>query len=148
MALIPENDTSALDTFVATVETVDDTAANADPSKTYALDFAAGTIGGYIDDDDALRQYVYKALMTARSRFLIYDDEYGSELEELIADNVSPALFDSEVERIVYEAIAYDDRIMDVSDITTTRSGDVLTISFTITKVDGSELDFTEEVTT
>ncbi len=144
MALIPDNGTEMLDDYVANVETSDSETL---PSKTYALDFSNGVIGGFIDDDNALKQFIYKALITARSRFLIYTDDYGSELEDLIGDSITPALFESEIKRIVYEALAYDDRIEDVTDITPVQQGDVLTISFTVVKVDGTQFDYSQEVT-
>ncbi|MCK1985161.1 MULTISPECIES: DUF2634 domain-containing protein [Peribacillus] len=116
-----------------------------EPSKTWAIDFANGTIGGYIDEELALRQFVIKALLTERSKYAIYSDDYGNELQELVGEDFSPALLDSEIPRMVYEALAYDERIEDIADIEYTRSGDKLYVSFTVVPVAGVS-QFTEEV--
>lgn len=111
-------------------------------SKTWALDFVNKRIGGRIDGDDALRQYVHKALITARNRFLIYDDTYGSELEDLIGQDLTPDLLETEIPRVVTEALIYDDRIADISDIEITRdSSDKLYVTFTVVKTDGGSIE-------
>src|SRR5690625_4377760 len=89
----------------------------AEPSKTWRLDFENGRIRGFIDEERAIRQYIQKALLTARNRFIIYDDQYGSELEDLIGQQLTTELIETEIPRLVREAIIYDDRIEDVSNI-------------------------------
>lgn len=117
-----------------------------EPSKTWNIDFASGTIGGYIDEELALRQYVIKALLTERAKYAIYSDDYGSEFQELIGEDITLALMDSEIPRMVFEAIGYDDRVEDVTDIEYTRDGDQLFVSFTVVPAAGIST-FTEEVT-
>ena len=117
-----------------------------EPSKTWGINFQAGTIGGLIDEEAALRQFVIKALLTERAKYAIYSDDYGAEFNELIGEDITPALMDSEIPRIVYEALAYDDRIEDVTDIEYTREGDRLYVTFTVVPVAGVTT-FTEEVT-
>jgi hypothetical protein len=143
MALTPENGTEFLDAFL------DDSATQTDeltlaPSKTWALDFDNGTIGGWIDDDDAIKQFVLKALVTARSTYLIYSDDYGNEMFDLIGDDVTPGLLDSELPRMLKEALIYDDRIEDVTDITYTRDGDSLYASFTVVPSNGDVISIEE----
>ncbi len=139
MALIPENYTYALDK-AATART-----AQPRPSKTWAIDFENGKIGEVIDGHDALIQYVYKALVTERSKYAIYTDAYGNELMRLIGEDVTPALLDSEIPRMVRDALIYDDRIEAVADIKYTRNGDTLFVSFRIIPANGGA-DFTTEV--
>ena len=115
------------------------------PSKTWAIDFENGTIGGFIDDEEAVNQFVVKALMTERSRFPIYTDDYGNELFSLIGADVTAALLDAEIPRMVEEAIVYDDRIDSVQDLTFTRDGDKLYVSFRVVTATGEEI-ITEEV--
>jgi hypothetical protein len=55
-------------------EQTETTVVTTEPTKTYKLDFENGVIGDFIDDDEALRQFIYKAIRTARFRYLIYDD--------------------------------------------------------------------------
>lgn len=121
------------------------TAVTPEPTKTYKLDFENGVIGDFIDDDEALRQFIYKAIRTARFRYLIYDDQYGSELEDLIGDDVTEAFLNEEIPRVIREALIYDDRIADVRDFVVRREGDGVFVEFTVVKTDGDTL--TEEVT-
>jgi Protein of unknown function (DUF2634) len=140
MALIPDNETDILDELLSE-ET------EPQPSKTYYLDFENGRIGPMIDGDLALRQFIIKTIMTPRSRYLIYDDEYGTELEDLIGADVTDAFLQEEIPRVIREALIYDDRIADVRDFVVRREKDVVFIEFTIEKVDGETLTLTEEVT-
>jgi hypothetical protein len=115
-----------------------------EPSLTYRLDYENGAIGGFIDGDEALRQFVIKAIQTARFRYLIYDDQYGSELEDLIGADVTDAFLNEEIPRVIREALIYDDRIADVRDFVVRRESDRVYVEFTVVKTDGDTL--TEEV--
>jgi len=142
MALTPINfatDTEEVQT-VSTVQPVQ-------PSKTWRMDLESGRIGGFIDDKEAIRQYIRKALMTSRNRYLIYDDTYGEDLRDLIGQNLSKALMDVEIPRVVREAIEGDDRIEEVSDVNVTQyNSDSILIEVTVITTTG--LFLTEEVTT
>lgn len=140
MALTPIN--FATDT--EEVQTVD-TVQPVQPSKTWQLDLESGRIGGFIDGEDAIRQYIRKALMTSRNRYLIYDDFYGEEIRDLIGHNLTPALMDVEIPRLVREAIIYDDRIASVPSVKVSRYGsDGVLVEVTVVLSDGELL--TEEV--
>ena len=54
------------------------------PSLTYFLDFENGRIAGKIDGLGAVNQAIKKALTTARFKCLNYDNQYGSEIKELV----------------------------------------------------------------
>lgn len=100
------------------------------PLKTYGLDFENGVIGGTINGTEAIKQFIVKAIRTARYRFAIYDDDYGCELDDLIGSDVSLELLETEIPRVIEEALIYDDRVDDVYDFTLTREGDRLDVSF------------------
>lgn len=118
-----------------------DTAQARQPSKTWRIDLANGRIGGFIDGEDAIRQYIRKALTTARNRYLIYDDTYGEEIRDLIGQNLTPALRDVEIPRLVREAIIYDERIDEVSNVKITQfTADSILIEVTVVLVDGEVL--------
>jgi hypothetical protein len=138
MALTPEN----IDETIDPEERVDEELA---PSKTWAIDFENGTIGGFIDDNDAIKQFALKSLITERSKYAIYTDEYGTELMDLIGDDVTADLLDSEIPRMVEDTLVYDDRIDSLSNLNITRAGDKLYISFQIVTATGDEIT-TEEV--
>ncbi|MDR7001554.1 DUF2634 domain-containing protein [Neobacillus niacini] len=138
MALTPEN----IDETVDPETVVDEEVV---PSKTWAIDFENGVIGGFIDDDEATKQFALKSLMTERSKYAIYSDDYGTELMDLIGEDATQALLESEIPRMVEETLIYDDRIDSVSDVILTRDGDKLYISFQLVTVTGEEIT-TEEV--
>jgi hypothetical protein len=140
MALTPENTDEPIET-----DTLEEDTEEVEPSKTWALDLENGTLGGFIDGDEAIKQFALKALITERSKYAIYTDDYGTELLDLIGEDVTADLIESEIPRMVEEALIYDDRIDSVSDIVLTRDGDKLYISFQLVTVTGEEIT-TEEV--
>lgn len=136
MALTPIN-------YVVSEETVDvlENDEIIQPSRTWALDLTNGRIGGFIDGKEAIRQYIRKAVQTSRNRYLIYDDFYGSELKDLIGKDISPALLEVEIPRLVREAIIYDERIEDVPSVVITQyNADSIHIEITVELVDGELL--------
>lgn len=113
------------------------------PSLTWKLDFDRGRVNGKIDQLEAVKQAVYKALQTDRYWYLIYSDDYGHELSTLIGD--SPAFMQSELKRMVEEALLVDERIESVDMLDLTINGDQLVYSFRVNSIFGS---FDEEVRT
>jgi phage baseplate assembly protein W len=111
------------------------------PSLTWRLDFESGRVVGKIDGLDAVRQAVFKILQTDRFWHDIYTFDYGHELGTLIGD--SPLYVQSEVSRMISEALLQDDRISAVDDIDVAFTADRLTVSFTVVTEYGS---FEEEV--
>ncbi|MED4922894.1 DUF2634 domain-containing protein [Anoxybacillus geothermalis] len=109
-------------------------------SKTYRIDFERGELGGIINGNEAILQFIKKAIMTARSRFLIYNDDYGCEIEDIIGQNVSSELLEEEVPRLIKEAIEYDDRIESASNFMIERNGERLQVTFTVTLTNGNTL--------
>ncbi|MGF9711616.1 DUF2634 domain-containing protein [Paenibacillus naphthalenovorans] len=107
------------------------------PSKTYSLDLETGEIGGIIDGREAIRQFIRKVTATARFRFLIYDSQYGCELDDLIGQDVSVPLLQAEIPRVIREALIYDDRIRDVNNFAIERTADALYVSFSVDTVEG-----------
>ncbi len=109
------------------------------PSLTYRLE--GGRIIGKVDGIEAVKQFIQKAIETARNRYLIYDDQYGSELEDLIGANVTPELINEEIPRVITEALIYDDRIESVSNFNIQHQKDLLYISFTVVLFSGESLE-------
>lgn len=116
------------------------------PSMTYYLDVDGGSIQGLVDGETAIRQAIHKALITNMALPLIYDGSYGSELESLIGSMHSMAYLQSEVPRMVKEALIYDDRIKSVSDVSVSISGDVIYVEFTVELTDKTKLAISEVV--
>lgn len=88
------------------------------PTRTYHLDWETGRIIGKVDGVSAMEQFIKKALLTPRFKCLIYDGQYGSELEEFIKSDADLALIETEIPRLVKDALLYDPRILNVYDFT------------------------------
>lgn len=113
----------------------DETLTPIGPSKTYRL---TGTrIGGIIDGQEAIEQFIWKAVTTAYQRYLIYDGQYGCELDNLIGATVTRELVDEEIPRVIREALMYDDRIDSVDGFVVRHEEDKMYISFNVELVTG-----------
>ncbi len=87
------------------------------PSLTYSLDFENGRIAGKTDGLKAVNQAIKKALITARFKCLIYDNQYGSEIKELVlSKNITKELLEAEIPRLVEDCLSVDARILKVYD--------------------------------
>lgn len=129
---LPKNNTELLDAYIKAVENP-----VIEPSKTFRLDLQRYRIGNMTDNKEALKQAIAKAILTPRARHNIYDDTYGCEIWELIGSDVTNAFLDAEIPRMVREAIEYDDRIITVTDVSVTRSGDAIFIDITVDSIFG-----------
>lgn len=114
------------------------------PSKTYALDLDNGTIGGYVDGLDALKQFIRKTLATPRYRYMIYNSQYGCEMESLVGQDLPITQLQSSLPRMIKDALIYDDRIRDVTGFAYRRENDTLFVSFAVSTTLGT---IQEEVT-
>lgn len=108
------------------------------PSKTYQLNLDTGEIENrFIDGRDAVRQAIYKMILTPRVRYRIYGTDYGSELESLVAENLPFEMLEMEITRYATECLLIDDRILNVRDFVVAQEGDVLSIGFIVDLMDG-----------
>lgn len=114
------------------------------PSRTWKLDWEKGTVDGMTDGIEAVKQAVYLMLRTERFQHEIYSFNYGSELESLIGKD--PLLVQSEVNRMIKEALQQDDRIRDVQNVEVTIFGDSLLVKFDVVTIFGTFQD-EQEVT-
>ena len=121
---------------------MDDTELELDASRTYRV--LNGRVVGWIDNKQALRQAIEKLLHTERYMYEIYTDEYGIELQALIGENFD--LVESEIGRIIKEALLADDRIVSVENIQATKLDSTsLLITFSVESIFGT-LAFEEVV--
>lgn len=89
------------------------------PSRTYKLDLDAGRILGFVDGQEAVRQAIRKALITPRWKCLIYDNQYGSEIEDAVTVNDATREYvRSVVPGFVRDCLKPDSRILSVSNFT------------------------------
>lgn len=84
-------------------------------TRTYKMDFRRKRIGGKVDGVEAIGQAAWKILQARRFAFLIYDDQYGNDLfNKINVATLTPAYIESEVPRMVEEALKADSRILEV----------------------------------
>lgn len=99
-------------------------------SKTYHMNDNKSEVRGDIDGLEAMRQCIYKIIYTERYKYLIYNWNYGIELEDLFGKNYSYVI--PEVERRITEALLADDRITDVYDFSFTPNKENLLVTFSV----------------
>ena len=110
-------------------------------TRTYKIDFEKGKVIGYCDEVEALRQAIQLILNTERYEHLIYSWNYGSELKDLIGQDKD--ITESEIKRIVKEALMQDDRVNNVDNFIFNYDKDSVMVEFTIFSIYG---EFTESV--
>lgn len=109
------------------------------PSLTYKLDLDAGRIYGKVDGLEAAQQFIRKALITPRFHCLIYDNQYGSEIKDTISDNeCTDELVESEIPRLVEDALLCDGRILKVYDFDFEFEDDNCYLQFTADTIFGT----------
>lgn len=86
-----------------------------------------------VEGKEAVKIWIWKLFMTTRYREIIFDWDYGSELEDLIGQGYTQGYLNSEAERYVREAIEYNlkDYVTDVRNVNVTFNEGTLTIEFT-----------------
>lgn len=82
------------------------------PTYTYKMNLEANLIRGYTDGQEAMKQAIYKILLTERFKYVMYSWNYGIELLDLFGMPVSYVC--PELERRITEALTWDDRIESV----------------------------------
>ena len=111
MALAPEIELSEEE-----IENIVEEEDEISETNTYAIDWQEGRIAGRIENEEALRQYIQKTLMTEAGKYLIYNDLYGTNIKELSrAQNLSRAAIETMIPKMVEEALT-DNRILGVYD--------------------------------
>lgn len=103
------------------------------PSKTYKM--TEEKIAGFVDGLEAVKQAIYHILMVERYSCLIYDDNYGVELEQYIGQDME--FIEATVESTLKEALTYDLRITDVVVTDIQKQENIVLIEFTVKSVYG-----------
>lgn len=100
------------------------------PTKTYYFDIENKRIVGMTDGIRAMKQAIYKILMTERYEYLIYNHNYGTELKDLFGKDTSIAC--AVLQRRIKDALIADDRITDVCDFEFSKNRNTVSIKFTV----------------
>ena len=108
------------------------------PTYTYKLDLDAGRIVGFVDGLEAVNQAIRKAIITPRFKCLIYDDQYGSEIEDtFIAQDATRAYIEAATEGFVRDCLKPDTRIINVYDFSFEYEKDAAYICFKASTIFG-----------
>ena len=90
-----------------------------------------------VEGNEAIKVWVYKALLTPRYNYSIYSWNYGSELMDLIGKAYTPSLTKSEAKRYIEEALKINPYILDVNVIDTDFKDSILSANVKITTIYG-----------
>lgn len=106
------------------------------PTLTYKTDSSGGSVRGYADGLEAMKQAIYKILLTERYQYVMYSGNYGIETLDLFGEPISYVC--PELERRITEALIQDDRVESVSDFEfDVSSRGVVHVNFTVHTVFG-----------
>lgn len=101
--------------------------------KDYEINLNTGELTGrFVEGLKAIEQWIYIVLSTDRYFFTQYSWDHGSELSTLIGKQASQSYVESEVKRMVEEALMVNEHITSIENLTCKIEGDVLTASFTV----------------
>lgn len=84
------------------------------PGFTYRMQTDGDRVRGYADGLEAVKQAVFKIIMTERYQYTMYSWNYGIEHLDLYGEPVTYVC--PELERRISEALLWDDRIQGVGD--------------------------------
>ena len=90
-----------------------------------------------VEGNEAIKVWVYKALLTPRYNYSIYSWNYGSELMDLIGKAYTPSLTKEEAKRYIKEALLINPYILEVTVIDTDFKNDLLSADIKITTIYG-----------
>lgn len=113
-------------------------------SRTYAIDWENGRIAGFVDEQEAVKQFIKKALLTPRFHCLIYDNQYGSEIRDIVIQKTATREYiEAEMPFLVRDTLIHDERILDVYNMEfefkdTYPQQDSVIISFDVDTIYGS----------
>lgn len=106
------------------------------PTYTHMMNFDRGVITGYVDEQEAMKQAIFKILSTERYQYVMYSWDYGIELADLYGEPISYVC--PELERRITEALTWDDRIESVDnfDFKVLKKGEI-SVEFTVHTIFG-----------
>lgn len=125
-----------LPTIVAFYEDTQQVVKVEHPTRTYKIDHNRHRIVGFVDEQEAMEQAIFKILQTERYDHLaIYNGYYGSELKEMIGWN--PIVVIAHAQPRIVEALLRDERITSVTDFTTEVKKSKIYVNFTVKTIYG-----------
>ena len=90
-----------------------------------------------VEGNEAIKVWVYKALLVPRYQYSIYSWGYGSDLMDLIGKTYTPQLTKSEAKRYIEEALKINPYILEVNVTDTSFRDSILSANIKITTIYG-----------
>lgn len=90
-----------------------------------------------VEGNEAIKVWVYKAILTPRYNYSIYTWDYGSELLDLIGKAYTPSLTKSEAKRYIEEALLINPYILEVNVLDTDFKDGILSADVKIVTIYG-----------
>lgn len=111
-------------------------------------DFEQTPTGKVVEADglEAYAQWCYKALFTARYKFVIYSRKFGNDFEELFKRKLTREAIESEIKRIVTETLMVDRRTSNVKEFSFEWKDDAIYYDCVITTTQGERLPISSYV--
>ena len=121
--------------------------------KEYAFDFEKGefiqtsTKKPRLDDGiAAYKTWAQKTLLTPRYKHLAYGRAYGQEFEDLVRRNLTRAANESEIKRMITEALMVDPRTREITDFAFSWADDEVVCEFAVTTTRGDRAQLSVSV--
>ena len=116
------------------------------PGLTYLMDPETKTITGtMIDHEEAIRQMISTVLRIERMEYEIYDEDFGSELSDMIGEPI-PLIY-ADIEEDIRDTLLEDDRVTDVTDFEFEQiDRSTVHVDFVV-ETDYGDIEYEEEVT-
>lgn len=106
--------------------------------KEYDFNFESGQLSGKVlEDKEALKVWIYKALLTRRYKHVIYRWDYGQDLDEIIGQGYDKGLICSEVERRIKDCLVVNEQIKACNHFNIELDGSQLNVTFTVDTIYG-----------
>lgn len=112
--------------------------------KELAFDFETGqlkTVGGryyYVEKNEAIKVWIWKALFSSRFTYLAYSTNYGNEIYTLVGRYLAKQLLYSELKRMIEEALLCNPYITSLTDFQVEQKGSKVNCTFAVNTIYGS----------
>ena len=90
-----------------------------------------------VEENEAIKVWVYLALLTNNKQYPIYSWDYGTEVKELVGKNYTKALIEAESKRLIEECLLINPYILEVEVVNTSFVDSALTCDIKITTIYG-----------
>ena len=112
--------------------------------KELAFDFETGqlkTRGGlyyYVEKNEAIKVWIWKALHASRFTYLAYSTNYGNEIYTLVGRYLAKQLLYSELKRMIEEALLCNPYITSLTEFEVTQKGSKVECVFAVNTIYGN----------